>query len=83
MIVSDVGRTMSGSSSAAAVRDDCHLRRESLDVLGLLVQEALGNEKREVGVLVSRRLEHVVQGALHPFPDAVAVRADDPASANG
>ena len=60
-----------------------HLGREALDVLGFLVQEALGDEQREVGVHVPGRLEHVVERALHPLPDAVAVRADDHAAAHG
>ena len=76
MIVSDVGRMIERLLEllAAAVRDDRDFGREPLDVLRLLVQEALGNEQREVRVLVARRLEHVVERALHPLPDAVAVR---------
>ena len=38
---------------AAAVRDVGDLRREALDVLRLLVQQALGNEQREVRVDVA------------------------------
>jgi hypothetical protein len=41
----------------AAVRHPGHLRREALDVLGLLHQQALGDEQREVGVDVAGGLE--------------------------
>ena len=58
---------------AAAVRDDGDFGREAFDVLRLLGEEALRDEQREVRVLVARRLEHVVERALHPLPDAVAV----------
>ena len=68
MIVSDVGRTISGSSSLASgsttqlaafvlqpvVRDDRHLLGEALDVLGLLGDEAQRDEQREVAVVVAR-----------------------------
>ena len=54
MITSDVGRTTSFSSSSSSppVRHPGDLRREALDVLLLLHQEALGNEQREVRVHV-------------------------------
>ena len=54
MIASDVGRMASGSSSflAAAVGDDGDLRREALDVIGLLLEQAHRDEEREVEVLV-------------------------------
>src|SRR2546422_9847669 len=51
-------------------------------VLGLAREEALGDEQREVGVLVPRRLEHRVQGALHQLPHAVAEGPDDHAAAD-
>ena len=67
MIVSEVGRTTSGSVSSAAgtrlavgvllqpvVRDDRHLLGEALDVLGLLGDVAERDEQREVGVLGAR-----------------------------
>ncbi len=59
-----------------------HLLGEALHVLRFLGQEALRNEQREVGVAVARRLEHVVQGALHQLPNAVAVGADHHAAAD-
>src|SRR5215204_2155638 len=42
---------------------------EALDVLGLLLKVALGDEQREVSVPVARRLEAVVQVALDALPD--------------
>src|SRR2546422_11586684 len=56
--------------------------REPLHVLGFPREEAHGDEEREVGVPVARRLEHVVQGALHQLPDAVAVGPDHHAAAH-
>ena len=59
MIASDVGRTTSCSSSSSSppLRDPRDLRREALDVLRLLHQQALGDEQREVRVDVAGRLE--------------------------
>ncbi len=59
------------------------LRGEPLHVLGLLRQQALGDEHREVGVLVARLLEHIVERALDELPDGVPVRADHHAPTNG
>ena len=56
---------------------------KSLDVVGLLREEGFGDEKREIGVLVSRILEHLVQRGLHLLPDGVAVGFDDHTSADG
>ena len=98
MIVSLVGRTMSGSSSLAdgagrsaglcriglqpMVRDDRALLGEALDVLGLLLQEAHRDEQREVRVLVAGGLEHRVEPPLDVLPDGVAPRLDDHAAAD-
>jgi hypothetical protein len=71
MIVSEVGRMTSSSS-----------RREALDVFGLLLQEALGDEEGEVGVDVPGVLEHAVEGPLHALPQGVAVGLDDHAAAH-
>jgi len=46
------------------------------------VQEAFGNEQREVSVLVARVLEHGVELLLHPLPDAVTAWSDDHAAAD-
>ena len=96
MIVSLVGRTISGSSSwpvgtqlavrarlQPVVRDDRAFLGEALDVLGLLLQEAQRNEQRKVGVLVARGLEHAVEHALHVLPDRPAPGLDDHAAAHG
>ena len=68
---------------SASVRDDCGLRREALHVRRLAMEKALGNEQREIGVAVSRLLEHVIEGALHSLPDAVAIWSNDHAAADG
>src|SRR5437588_390028 len=57
----------------AGVRHQRDFLREPLDVLGFLGEEAHGNEQGEVGVAMTRRLEHVVQGALHQLPHMIAV----------
>ena len=63
MMTSEVGRIASGSSSSSVppLRDPRHLRREALDVLRLLHQQALGDEQREVRVHVAGRLEAIVE----------------------
>ena len=85
MIVSEVGRTTSGSSSclAAAVSDDGEFGREPFHVLGFFLQEALGDQEREVGVLVPGFLEHPVEGLLHAFPERISAGADDHAAFDG
>ena len=97
MIVSLVGRTMSGSSSLAIgrrlqaalavglqpmVRHDGAFLGEPFDVLRLFLQEAHRDEQREVGVLVARGLEHRVELALDVLPDRKAPRLDDHAAAD-
>ena len=84
MIASEVGRTTSGSSSSffARARHPGDLRREPFDVLGLAFQKAAGDEEREVGVDVARRLDAVVQQANHMLPKRVAIGADHHAAAH-
>ena len=95
MIVSEVGRTTSGSGSSAAgpqaavgvlleavVGDHRHLLREPLDVLRLLLEVAERDEQREVGVRAARLLDRVVERALHQLPDPVAPGADHHAAAD-
>ena len=53
---------------AAAVRDDGDLRREALDVIGLLLEQAHRDQEREVQVLVPGRLEPIVERALRAAP---------------
>ncbi len=52
-------------------------------MIGLATEEGLGDEEREVGVLVTCFLEHIIQLALHLLPDGVAVRFDHHAAAHG
>ena len=97
MIVSLVGRTISGSSSFGRrggpqapcavgfqpmVGDDGAFLGEPLDVLGLLFQEAHRDEQRKIGVLVPGRLEHRVELPLDVLPDGVAPGLDDHAAAD-
>jgi hypothetical protein len=85
MMVSEVGRTMSGSAGASdepVVGDHRALLGEALHVRRLLLEEALGDEEREVGVLVARRLEHAIELALDVLPDGVAPRLDHHAPAH-
>ena len=65
---------------AAAVRHDRQLRREALDVLGFLLQEAERDEQREVGVDVTGLLEAPVERRLDILPEGVAVGPDDHAA---
>ena len=65
------------------VCDDRALLREALHVFGLLLQEGLGDEQREVGIAVARLLEHGVEVALDVLPDRVAPRLDDHAPTDG
>ena len=72
MIVSEVGRMTSGSSSFSPPPwvTTAQLGREALDVLGFLLQEALGDEQGEVGVDVPGLLEQAVEAGLDALPDA-------------
>src|SRR5215212_1447445 len=45
-------------------------------MLGLLLEVALGDEQREIGIPVARRLEAAVQVALDALPDLEPVRPD-------
>ena len=62
---------------AAAVRNDGQLGAEALDVLGLAVEIALGDEQGEVRVRGPRGLDPGVDFGLHALPDGIAVRPDD------
>ena len=55
---------------AAGEGDDGQLGAEALDVLGLALEVALGDEQREVGVLGAGGLDAGVDLGLHPLPDA-------------
>jgi len=84
MIVSEVGhqrlRPRFAGGFEPGVRDQRDFLGEALHVLGFLREKAHRDEQREVRILVARRLEHVVQGALHQLPQAVAVGSDDHAA---
>ena len=62
---------------AAAHRDPRALGREALDVILLLLQQALGDQHRHGHVLVPGRLELAVEDLLDVLPDGVAIRAQD------
>ena len=67
----------------AALGDPGDLGREALDVIGLLEQQALGDQHGHGHVLVASRLEAGVQLLLDQLPDAVAVGLDRHAAAHG
>ena len=72
-----------GQGLAAALGDPSALRRKALDVVGLLHEQALGQEHGHVDVLVPGLLELGVQVLLDQLPDAVAIGLDDHAAAHG
>ena len=45
-------------------------------MLRLTAEERLRNEKREICVLMSCFLEHLVEDILHLLPDGISVRLD-------
>ena len=66
-----------GQLLAAADRDPRALRREALDVILLLLQEAFGNKHRHGDVFMSRLLEFPVQRVHDVLPDGIAIGAHD------
>jgi hypothetical protein len=97
MMVSDVGRIISGSVSSASgsgfsspsicfqavMGDDRHFLGEAVDMLGLLGQEAHRDQQREIIVVVPGVFDPLIQLALDFLPDAKAPRLDDHAAAGG
>ena len=77
IMASEVGRMASGSSSSSPppMVTQAHSGREALHVLLLLLEEALGDEEREVGVDVAGLLDAAVHVRLHVLPDARSRRA--------
>ncbi len=63
-----------------AVRNPGDFRRKALDVLGLLRQEALRDEQREVRVHVTGCLDAGIQKVASVLPQRVAVGTDDHAA---
>ena len=59
------------------MRDDSTLLSEALDVVGLLAQEALGDEEGEVRIVVPCLLKHIIELTLHALPDSIAIGLDD------
>ena len=55
---------------------------KTLDVLGLTAEVRLGDKEWEIGVLYAGSLEHIVKGALHLFPNCVAIWLDDHTATN-
>ena len=65
------------------VRHHGALLGKALDVVGLLREERLGDEQREIGVLMPRILKHLVQRVVHLLPDGIAIGFDDHTTAYG
>ena len=64
----------------AAMGHPRNLRREALDVVLLLLQQAFRDENRHCHVLVAGLLEHAVQHMLDVLPQRLRVRAHDDAA---
>ena len=62
--------------------NDSALGSKALNVILLLLKQALGNKHRHIYVLVTKLLEAAVKLSLYILPDSVAVGADDHASLN-
>ena len=72
-----------GQLFAAAFGHPRDFRREALDVLGFAHQQRLGDQQREVGVLVPGLFEPAVEFGLQTLPQAVPVGTQDEATADG
>src|SRR6185369_3356829 len=68
---------------AATLGDPGALGREAFDVVGLELEQGLGDQQREVGVLVPGGLDAAVEQPLDVLPEAVAVGPDDHGAAHG
>ena len=64
------------------MRHDGAFFGETFDVCGLLLKIAQRYKKREVGIAVTRGLEHPIEDRLHPLPQGIAPRFDDHAASN-
>ena len=67
---------------APADGHDGQFRRKALHVLGFLLDEAFGNEEREIGVFVAGGLKTSVERVFDRFPQFVTVGLDDHAAAH-
>lgn len=63
--------------------DDGAFFGKAFYVLGFFFEIAYGNKEREVGILVSRVLKHLVHDTLDIFPEGVSPGFDDHATADG
>ena len=64
-----------GAGLKPVVGDDGAFLGKPLDMLGFLLEETLGYEKGEVGVLVTGRLEHPIEHLLELLPEGATPRA--------
>ena len=71
-----------GRHLKAVVRNHGAFLGEPFHMLGFPAQERFGDEQREIGVHVSRFLEHLVKLVLHLLPDGIAIGLDDHAAAD-
>ena len=78
-LVELAGRNQSavGPGFEPMVRDDGAFLRKAFHMLGLLLEEPLGNEEREVGVAMPRLPEHPVEDPLALFPERAPPGLDD------
>src|SRR5215467_1484998 len=65
------------------MRDNGAFFGKTFGVFLFFFEEGFRHEEREVSVLMTRRLEHVVQRSLHLFPYRKTIRLDHHAAANG
>jgi hypothetical protein len=65
------------------MRDHRAFFGKTLGMLLFFFQERFRDKEREVSVLVSGRLEHIVEGPLHLFPDRETIRLNNHTAANG
>ena len=65
------------------MRYDSTFFRETFDMLGLTAEKRLRYKQREICILVTCLLEHIVKLTLHFFPYSVAIRLDNHTSAHG
>ena len=67
----------------AIVRHHGALLGEALYVVSLAREERLGDKEREIGILVSRLLEHLIECLVHLLPDGITIGFDHHTAAHG
>ena len=65
------------------MRDHGTFLGKTFDVLCFFFQETHGNKQRKVSILMTSVLEHLVEDALHIFPNRIAPWLDDHAASHG